>query len=74
LILRNLLILHKNKTEKNHKKAEVSYTAGTRYGPTFTSAFSGPTGEAQHNLDGHNFDFLTLAQSVPAQQLIVAGP
>ena len=30
LILRNLLILRKSKTEKNHKNAGVRYTAGTR--------------------------------------------
>ena len=30
LILRNLLILRKSKTEKNDKNAEVRYTTGTR--------------------------------------------
>jgi hypothetical protein len=47
LILRNLLILRKSKTEKNRKNAEVRYTAGTRYRPTFAPAFFGPTIEAQ---------------------------
>src|SRR6267142_4911748 len=32
LILRKLLILRNSKMEKNHKNAEVRYTAGTRNG------------------------------------------
>src|SRR6266436_2995667 len=32
LILRKLLILRNSKMEKNHKNAEVRYTAGTRTG------------------------------------------
>jgi len=43
----NLLILRKSKTEKNRKNAEVRYTAGTRYRPTFAPAFFGPTSEAR---------------------------
>jgi hypothetical protein len=30
----NLLVLRNSKTEKNHKNAEVRYTAGTRNDPT----------------------------------------
>jgi hypothetical protein len=34
LILRKLLILRNSKREKNHKNAEVRYTAGKRHTPT----------------------------------------
>ena len=51
LILRNLLIPQKSKTERNHENAEVRYTAGTR--PDSEFAYMDGCG---HCGDGHNFN------------------
>jgi len=51
LILRNLLIPQKSKTERNHENAEVRYTADTR--PNSELAYMDGCG---HCGDGHNFN------------------